>query len=32
VERGERNVSLISLRKIARVLRIHVSELLRGLD
>jgi transcriptional regulator with XRE-family HTH domain len=32
VERGERNVSLINLRRIARVLRIRLSELLKGLD
>ena len=32
VERGERNVSLINLRKIARVLRIRLSDLLKGLD
>jgi transcriptional regulator with XRE-family HTH domain len=32
VERGERNVSLINLRRIARVLRIRLSELMKGLD
>jgi transcriptional regulator with XRE-family HTH domain len=32
VERGERNASLINLRKIARVLRIRLSDLLKGLD
>ncbi len=31
VERGERNVSLINLRRIARVLRIRLSDLLTGL-
>jgi transcriptional regulator with XRE-family HTH domain len=32
VERGERNVSLINLRKIARVLRVRLSDLFEGLD
>jgi transcriptional regulator with XRE-family HTH domain len=32
VERGERNVSLINLRRIARLLRVRLSELLKGLD
>jgi transcriptional regulator with XRE-family HTH domain len=32
VERGERNVSLVNLRRIARVLRIRLSDLLKGLD
>jgi hypothetical protein len=32
VERGERNVSLINLRRIAWVLRIPLLELLKGLD
>ena len=32
VERGERNVSLINLRKIARLLRIRLSDLLAGLE
>jgi transcriptional regulator with XRE-family HTH domain len=32
VERGERNVSLVNLRRIAKVLRIRLSELLKGLD
>jgi transcriptional regulator with XRE-family HTH domain len=32
VERGERNVSLINLRRIARVLRLRLSDLLKGLD
>jgi transcriptional regulator with XRE-family HTH domain len=32
VERGERNVSLINLRRIARVLRVRLSDLLKGLD
>jgi transcriptional regulator with XRE-family HTH domain len=31
VERGERNVSLINLRRIARVLRVPLSELFDGL-
>jgi transcriptional regulator with XRE-family HTH domain len=32
VERGERNVSLINLRRIVKVLRVHLSDLLEGLD
>jgi transcriptional regulator with XRE-family HTH domain len=32
VERGERNVSLINLRRLARVLRVKLSDLLKGLD
>jgi transcriptional regulator with XRE-family HTH domain len=32
VERGERNVSLINLRRIAKVLRVRLSDLLKGLD
>jgi transcriptional regulator with XRE-family HTH domain len=32
VERGQRNVSLINLRLIARTLRVHLSDLLKGLD
>jgi transcriptional regulator with XRE-family HTH domain len=32
VERGERNVSLINLRQMARVLRIRLAELMKGLD
>jgi transcriptional regulator with XRE-family HTH domain len=32
VERGERNVSLVNLRRIARVLRVRLSDLLEGLD
>jgi len=32
VERGERNVSLVNLRRIARVLRVRLSDLLNGLD
>jgi hypothetical protein len=32
VERGERNVSLVNLRRIARVLRARLSDLLKGLD
>ena len=32
VERGERNVSLINLWRIAKVLRVRLSELLKGLD
>ena len=32
VERGERNVSLINLRRIVRVLRVRLSDLLKGLD
>lgn len=31
VERGERNVSLVNLRRIARVLRVRLSDLLMGL-
>jgi len=31
VERGERNVSLINLRRIARVLRIKLGDLFKGL-
>jgi len=31
VERGERNVSLINLRRIAKVLRVRMSDLLKGL-
>ena len=31
VERGERNVSLINLRRIAKVLRVRLSDLLTGL-
>ena len=31
VERGERNVSLINLRRIAKVLRVRLSDLLMGL-
>jgi transcriptional regulator with XRE-family HTH domain len=32
VERGERNVSLINLRRIVKVLRVRLSDLLKGLD
>jgi transcriptional regulator with XRE-family HTH domain len=32
VERGERNVSLINLRRVAKVLRVRLSEPLKGLD
>jgi transcriptional regulator with XRE-family HTH domain len=32
VERGERNVSLINLRRIARVLRIKLGDLFKGLE
>jgi transcriptional regulator with XRE-family HTH domain len=32
VERGERNVSLVNLRRIAKVLRIRLADLLDGLD
>ena len=32
VERGERNASLVNLRRIARVLRVRLSDLLKGLD
>jgi transcriptional regulator with XRE-family HTH domain len=32
VERGERNVSLINLRRIAKVLRVRLSDVLKGLD
>jgi transcriptional regulator with XRE-family HTH domain len=32
VERGERNASLINLRRIAKVLRVRLSDLLKGLD
>jgi transcriptional regulator with XRE-family HTH domain len=31
VERGERNLSVLNLRKIARVLRVPLDELLNGL-
>ncbi|HVS38310.1 MAG TPA: helix-turn-helix transcriptional regulator [Gemmataceae bacterium] len=31
VERGERNVSLINLRRIAKILRVRLSDLLMGL-
>lgn len=31
VERGERNVSLVNLRRIARILRVKLSDLLTGL-
>jgi hypothetical protein len=32
MERGERNVSLVNLRRIAKVLRVRLSDLLTGLD
>jgi transcriptional regulator with XRE-family HTH domain len=32
VERGERNASLVNLRRIAQVLRLRLSDLLKGLD
>jgi transcriptional regulator with XRE-family HTH domain len=32
VERGERNVSLVNLRRIAKVLRVRMSDLFKGLD
>ncbi len=32
VERGERNVSLINLRRMARVLRVRLSDVFKGLD
>jgi transcriptional regulator with XRE-family HTH domain len=32
VERGERNVSLVNLRRIAKVLRVRLSDVLKGLD
>ena len=32
IERGERNVSLVNIEKIARALRIRLSELFRGVD
>jgi transcriptional regulator with XRE-family HTH domain len=32
VERGERNASLINLRRIAKILRVRLSDLLNGLD
>jgi len=32
VERGERNISVISLRRLARALRVSLSELFRGLQ
>jgi transcriptional regulator with XRE-family HTH domain len=32
VERGERNVSLVNLRRIAKVLRVRLAELFKGLD
>ena len=31
IERGERNVALVNIQKIARALRISISELVRGL-
>jgi transcriptional regulator with XRE-family HTH domain len=31
-ERGERNIPLISLRRIAKVVRVRLSDLLKGLD
>jgi hypothetical protein len=31
VERGERNVSLINLRRITKILRVRLSDLLMGL-
>lgn len=31
IERGERNVALVNIEKIARALRISLSELFRGL-
>ena len=30
VERGERNISLVNIEKLARALRVHPSELLRN--
>jgi transcriptional regulator with XRE-family HTH domain len=32
VERGERNVSLINLRRIVKVLRVRLSDILKELD
>jgi transcriptional regulator with XRE-family HTH domain len=32
LERGERNASLVNLRRIAKVLRVRLSDLLKGLD
>ena len=32
VERGDRNISVISLRRLARALRVSLSELFRGLQ
>ncbi len=32
IERGERNVALVNIEKIARALRISTSELFKGLD
>ncbi len=32
IERGERNISLVNIEKIARAFRIRLSELLRGID
>ena len=32
MERGERNISLISLRRIAKVVRVPLSDLLKGLN
>ncbi len=32
IERGERNVSLVNIEKIARALQIRLSELFRGVD
>jgi transcriptional regulator with XRE-family HTH domain len=31
IERGERNVALVNIQKIARALKLSVSELFRGL-
>ena len=32
IERGERNVALVNIEKIAKALRISLSELFRGVD
>jgi hypothetical protein len=32
VERGERNISILNLRRIAKVLRVSLAELLNGLS
>jgi transcriptional regulator with XRE-family HTH domain len=32
VERGERNISLVNIQKLARALRVKLDELVKGLD